>query len=147
MFKTRPDPDHSLAIMTTTEPTTHRGSCHCGAVRFSVEGQGSALGTAFGDAGVLACNCSMCGRAGSLMVFVVADRFTLDAGEAQLRDYQFGKGHIHHPFCSVCGIKPFAHGVDPESGATMYAVNLRCVDGSDAQVLLADANWYDGASL
>ena len=114
-----------------------RGSCHCGAVRFEVEGPL--------DPG-LSCNCSMCGRAGTLLVFVPAERFRQLTGDEVLRDYQFGKEHIHHRFCSVCGIKPFADGLD-ESGARIIAVNLRCVEGLDVQAALEGANFYDGASM
>src|SRR5262249_206256 len=66
---------------------THRGGCHCGAVRYSVEIDLS------GPA--LSCNCSMCGRAGSLLHFVTADKFTLEKGEDNLTDYQFNKQIIH----------------------------------------------------
>ena len=114
----------------------HEGSCHCGAVQFSFEAA---------DTSVLACNCSMCGRTGALMVFVKQDSFTLDQGKDALQDYQFGKKHIHHVFCSTCGLKPFSYGTDPSDGKDTYAVNMRCVHGYDVQA--ADPNWYDGAAL
>lgn len=42
----------------------YTGSCHCGRIRFEVEGEV--------DSG-LACNCSMCSRKGSLLWFVPRD--------------------------------------------------------------------------
>lgn len=42
----------------------YEGSCHCGSVAFEVEGEVD---------GGLACNCSMCGRRGSLLWFVPGD--------------------------------------------------------------------------
>jgi hypothetical protein len=116
--------------------STQQGSCHCGAVRFTVEGP---LDTP------IACNCSICGRSGSLYAFVPAARFTLVAGEEVLRDYQFGKRHIHHRFCTNCGIRPFADGEDPGGGGVMVGVNVRCLEGVDVRTI--EPVWYDGASL
>ena len=91
---------------------------------------------------VLACNCSMCGRSGTLLIFVPADSFTLLSGEGELTDYQFGKKHIHHLFCKVCGIKSFARG----QGKTgpMVAVNTRCLDDVDPALL--NVKNFDGKS-
>lgn len=114
----------------------HRGSCHCGAVTFEVEADDLSKTTA--------CNCSMCGRAGAWMVFVPGSHFQLKTGQDQLTDYQFGPKRIHHPFCKVCGIKPFAHGQDGK-GNDMIAVNVRCVEGLDLRQI--SPTWFDGASL
>lgn len=70
----------------------------------------------------------MCGRSGTILSFVPESQFTLEAGTEFLTDYQFHKEHIHHVFCNVCGIKPFAHG-KTEDGSSMYAVNVRCLEG------------------
>ena len=114
----------------------HKGSCHCGAVTFEVEAEDLSA--------VTACNCSMCGRAGAWMVFVPSSAFKLLSGSEKLTDYQFGKKHIHHPFCSVCGLKPYSHGSDGK-GNEMIAVNVRCVEGLDLRGITP--NWFDGASL
>ena len=113
----------------------HEGSCHCGAVRFEVEGPLE---------GAMTCNCSMCGRAGTLLVFVPGARFELISGEDATRDYQFGKAHIHHLFCTTCGIKPYAWGLDEEGGRTV-AVNLRCVQGVEPTEV--EAQHFDGRAL
>lgn len=101
---------------------THHGSCHCGAVRYRVE-----LDLA---APSISCNCSMCGRSGTLLQFVSPDKFTLERGEDQLTDYQFNKKVIHHLFCKTCGIKPFARGIGAHGPAV--AINVRTLDGVDA---------------
>ncbi len=85
-----------------SEPTTHTGGCHCGKVRYEAKVD---LG-----APVIACNCSMCGRTGTLLSFVPATQFKLLSGEDSLTDYQFNKKAIHHLFCKVCGVKSFARG-------------------------------------
>ncbi|HEY4241342.1 MAG TPA: GFA family protein [Kofleriaceae bacterium] len=105
--------------------TTYNGSCHCGAVKFTVE--------ADLDNPVLACNCSMCGRAGTLLTFVPDDKFTLVSGDDNLTDYQFNKNVIHHLFCKTCGIKSFAWGT--KDGHKMRAVNARALEGVDPEKL------------
>jgi hypothetical protein len=96
------------------------GGCHCGAVRYTVELDPETT--------AMNCNCSMCGRAGTLLTFVPAARFQLERGENAMQDYQFNKHVIHHLFCRTCGIKSFARGTGPK-GEPMAAVNVRCLDG------------------
>lgn len=113
----------------------HEGSCHCGAVRFVYEGELENLAT---------CNCSMCGRTGAVMVFVPTDKVQM-SGQDQMTDYQFGKKSIHHAFCKVCGVRPYAWG-EGHDGAAWAMVNVRCVDGVDSHALTI-TNRYDGKSL
>lgn len=113
---------------------THTGSCHCGAVKISVRGP-LTRGTR--------CNCSICSRAGWTLAFVGADAFELVSGATEMTDYQFGKRHIHHPFCKVCGARPFSYGDDAD-GNRMYSINTNCLEGFDAGSL--EISDYDGAS-
>ena len=116
--------------------TSYEGGCHCGKVRYRVE-----LDL---EKPVIACNCSMCQRMGSLLSFVPADSFTLLKGEDALRDYQFNKHVIHHLFCTTCGIRSFARGVGPDGGE-MAAVNVRCLD--DVALDGLEVMQYDGRSV
>lgn len=113
----------------------YNGSCHCGAVEFTVEGDipGEAM----------SCNCSHCRRKGFLLSFVPAGTFTLNRGEDVLTDYLFNKHAITHRFCSVCGAQPFAEGKGKD-GETR-AVNLRCVPDADLDTLTLQK--IDGASF
>jgi len=113
--------------------TTYTGGCHCGAVRYQVQMN---LGNP-----AIGCNCSMCGRAGSLLSFVPVSQFKLLSGEDALTDYQFNKKVIHHLFCDTCGIKSFARGAKPD-GTAMVAINVRCLDGVDIDQLKVTN--YDG---
>jgi hypothetical protein len=79
-------------------------------------------------ASALSCNCSMCGRAGTLLSFVPASRFRLERGEDATTDYQFNNHVIHHLFCRTCGIKSFARGTGKDKQPTV-AINVRCLDG------------------
>lgn len=118
-----------------TETKTYTGSCHCGAVRYEVTTD---------LASVIACNCSMCGRAGTLLSFVSADKFKLLSSEDSLSDYQFNTHNIHHTFCRVCGIKSFAKGKDKHGDETR-AINARCLEGVDIDTL--KVHHYDGKKL
>jgi hypothetical protein len=109
--------------MSTT--TTHKGGCHCGAVRYHVELDLTQP--------VIQCNCSICARTGTLLAFVPESRFTLEKGEQNLSDYQFNKKVIHHLFCKTCGIRSFARGAGPSG--PMVAINTRCLDDVDATTL------------
>jgi hypothetical protein len=113
----------------------YSGSCHCGAVAFTVEGDL--------PAGAMSCNCSHCRRKGFLLTFVPAGQFTLDSGEDSLVTYTFNKHKIRHRFCATCGAQPFGEG--EQGGQEMRAVNLRCVPDVDLDALSIQK--VDGASF
>jgi len=113
---------------------TYKGGCHCGRVRYQA--------TIDLSRPVMSCNCSMCGRTGTLLTFIPADQFTLLSGEDALTDYQFNKHVIHHLFCSVCGIKSFARGTG-KNGPTV-AINARCLD--DVDITKLNVTVFDGKS-
>jgi hypothetical protein len=119
-----------------TQPSVYTGSCHCGAVRYTAEAELSQP--------VFACNCSMCGRTGTLLTFVPIEKFKLEQGAESLTDYQFNKRNIHHLFCKVCGVKSFGRGIGP-GGAEMAAINVRCLDGVDPGTL--SVKQIDGRSF
>ena len=110
------------------------GGCHCGQVRFEMDGT-------FDKA--LSCNCSICSKRGSLLAFIPREKFTLLSGKEFLTEYLFNKKKIHHTFCSVCGILPFAAADGPD-GKPMQAINVRCLDNFDEQKTAI--THYDGKS-
>lgn len=114
---------------------TYEGSCHCGAIRYEVRLDQPTE--------AIACNCSICLRAGWLLTFVPAAAFHLLSGEDKLTDYQFGKKESHFPFCKICGVRAFARNADDAETRTV-AVNLRCLAGIDATEL--PVKMVDGAS-
>jgi len=120
---------------------THRGGCHCGAVRFEVRVPARIT--------VQRCNCSMCSKTGFLHLIVPAADFRLVSGEDALTTYTFNTGVAQHRFCRVCGVKSF---YVPRSNPDGFSVNLRCLDaGTVEHVTLEDfdgRNWEPhGASL
>ena len=66
-------------------------------------------------------------------------------GETGLTTYEFNRHMIHHKFCSTCGIQSFAIGKNPKTGAEMAAINVRCLDGVDADAF--KVRKVDGESL
>ena len=114
----------------------HSGSCHCGRIAFSVEGE---IGT------VIDCNCSICRRRGHLLAFFPRSALTLHTPEADLATYTFNRHAIRHRFCPVCGCGPFGEGVDPKSGEATVAVNVRCLPEVDLASLKVVP--FDGAGM
>lgn len=114
----------------------YQGSCHCGAVRFSYEGEPIEKG--------LRCTCSMCARKGAMMTseMIPSEMFTVDADEGALGLYQFGIKTAKHYFCKHCGIYTF-HETARKIGH--FRANIGCVDGVDVFALEADV--FDGKNL
>ena len=114
----------------------HEGSCHCGKIEFTVEGE---IG------GVIDCNCSMCRRRGSLLAFFPRSAMVLKTADADIPTYTFNKHAIRHRFCATCGVGPFGEGVHPKTGEATVAINVRCLPGVDLASLTVIP--YDGASM
>ncbi len=113
----------------------YKGSCHCGKVAFEVEGEIN---------GAVACNCSICSRKGSLLWFVPHEKLQLKTPEDAASTYEFNKHIIKHRFCPICGIHPYAEGVDSK-GNRMAAVNLRCIEEIDLASIPVQN--FDGRSM
>ena len=113
----------------------YTGSCHCGAVTFTV--------AADAPSEAMTCNCSHCSRKGMVLTFVPVDQFNLESGADQLTDYLFYKHAITHQFCKSCGTQAFALGKSPQGD--MRAINLRCVPSIDIDMLTIQK--VDGASF
>jgi hypothetical protein len=98
----------------------YKGSCHCGAVKFSFTSDEITSG--------LSCNCSYCERRAAIMLNPpVADaelKREID-GDA-LSCYQFGNNVAKHYYCNRCGKYTF-HETMRKPGH--YRVNLGCVEG------------------
>jgi len=114
----------------------HKGSCHCGAVRFEFEGPEISSG--------LKCNCSICRRKGAAMsTFMLApEDIHISDPEKALSTYEFGTKVAKHHFCGRCGIYTF-HQTLRKPGH--YRVNIGCLEGLDSINLPFDV--FDGASL
>lgn len=123
---------------------TYHGSCHCGAVRYE-----AAIDL---SQGTRRCNCSWCAKNRFWKVFVMGDDFKLIAGEDALSDYRskdsnWPEGHVHHYFCSNCGVRGFAKGYlefEPFNG-WFHAVNIATLDdATDEELAAAPIQYEDG---
>jgi hypothetical protein len=130
---------------------TYSGGCQCGKVRYEVQMD-------IGE--VLACNCSRCGRLGSLLAFAPATQFTLLSGDSDLTKFEFNKHTIQHQFCSTCGIQSFALGTNPKTGAKLlldgktlastpkyltYGASFSIAGGGSVAAVATDESHYIGA--
>jgi hypothetical protein len=113
----------------------YNGSCHCGRIAFEAEGE-------IGE--VLSCNCSICRRKGSLLWALPREKMRLVTRPEAMTTYTFNKHAIRHHFCPICGIHPFAEGKGPD-GKPMAAVNVRCLEGVDIDVL--EVKPFNGRAL
>ena len=114
----------------------HTGSCHCGKIAFSVEGEINE---------VYDCNCSLCWRRGGLLWFGPREALVLSTPEDAVSTYTFNKHHLQHHYCKECGVAPYSEGNNPKTGARTVAVNVRCLPDVDLALLKVVA--VDGASL
>ncbi len=117
---------------------THKGACHCGAVRFEVD--------APAELETVECNCSICTKSGYLHLIVPAARFRLLSGREQVTTYRFGTRTAEHLFCTTCGIKSF---YIPRSNPDGYSVNVRCLEPSTIKRMTVQPfdgkNWEQNA--
>lgn len=110
----------------------HKGSCHCGAIRFEIETE---------LAWASQCNCSICTKKGSLHHRVPPENFRLLAGEEALSLYQFDTKTAKHWFCRHCGIHPFSN---PRLAPEQYSVNIRCLDNFGQLLPGIEIKHFDG---
>ena len=115
---------------------THEGSCHCGRIAFTLEGDVTEA---------MDCNCSLCRRRGGLLAFFPREALSLKTPEADMGTYTFNSHRLQHHFCPNCGVAPFSEGKHPKTGAMIAAVNVRCMPDVDLSTLSVKP--FDGASM
>jgi hypothetical protein len=117
--------------MQTTTPSKHTGSCHCGAVRFTVEVDATHASR---------CNCRVCTKIAGTTAIVKPAAFTLDSDPAALSEYgnEIGKRY----FCSRCGVHCFSRGHLEQLGGDFVSVAINCID--DIEMLGVKVLYWDG---
>ena len=82
--------------MSSNEPLTYKGTCHCGAFQFSLAD--------ISIKSVIICNCSLCTKKGYLWIYPGRGQFQSTKGDfGSLQHYQFGVDKRAHLFCPTCG--------------------------------------------
>ncbi len=116
------------------------GSCHCGAVNFTVSAPLKVVAQK--------CNCSICAACGFIHYIVPSSRFQLNRGAEVLTEYRFNTGQAKHLFCSICGVKSF---YIPRSNPDGYSINVNCVRWPESvEIILEDfdgLNWEANAGV
>lgn len=114
----------------------YEGSCHCGAIKFSYDGEKIDKG--------LRCNCSICARKGAIMSteVIASDNLNISTEDDAPGLYQFGAKTAKHYFCKNCGI--YTHH-ETARFPDHYRVNLGCIEGIESTQL--DADIFDGKHL
>ena len=112
------------------------GSCHCGAIKFSYDGEEITAG--------VRCTCSICRRKGALMSSeaIPLENLTIEADEADIGLYQFDSKIAKHYFCRKCGI--YTHN-EMLRFPGKCRVNLGCIDDVDTAEL--EVVIFDGKNL
>ena len=122
-------------------PTT--GSCHCGTIAFTIDGDI--------PASLTRCTCSFCAKRGALYAYYPPDRFHSSGAETHDAIYRWNTNMVAHHFCAVCGCATFSDTPDfkPDGswdGSTRrIGVNARLFDGFDAAA--APVTVIDGKNL
>ncbi|HVA81029.1 MAG TPA: GFA family protein [Candidatus Binataceae bacterium] len=113
--------------------TMHSGGCHCGRVRFEVEGAPEKISD---------CNCSICSKSAYLHWRIEPEQLRLLTPWEDLTNYQWGTGRASHYFCKHCGVAVLRH---PRGAPDKFSVNARCIDGF--QIAAVRIEHIDGKSL
>ena len=111
--------------MTENTTSKHKGSCHCGAVRFEVD-----LDATKGSR----CNCSVCTKIAQTGAIAKPEALTV-TGEENLTAYEWGGKTAKRYFCKVCGVTCFGRGNLPQLGGAYVSVNLNALDDLDVATL------------
>ncbi len=123
--------------MTTSSPDpvlpVHRGSCHCGHLRFTVR-LDATRGTR--------CNCTICTKLGWTGAIVRPDAFTLACDEATLATYARHPEIAGRYFCPRCHVGCFGRGHLAQLGGDFVSVNLNCLD--DVDLAAVEVGYWDG---
>ena len=94
------------------------GSCHCGAVRFSVSEPPKWL---------TRCNCSLCRRTGGVWGHFTSDKVKLTYDPAQVIRYVWGDKTLANISCKTCGGTTHWESISAAAGDRM-GLNFNMVD-------------------
>ena len=114
----------------------YAGSCHCGAIKFSYDGEEITRG--------LRCSCSICSRKGAMMSTeaIPAEVLKIEADPDNVGLYEFDSKVAKHYFCKKCGI--YTHN-EMLRIPGHCRVNLGCIEGLDTSGF--EVTVFDGKTL
>lgn len=110
-----------------------RGTCHCGAVSWTLNCKPARL---------VECNCSICRRLGALWAHMaIADVHISGSTSSYVRRDADCDGEISFNFCKLCGVT--THWSPTEEGSDRMAVNARLAEPADIEGI--ELKHFDGA--
>lgn len=111
----------------------YKFSCHCNAVRLSVESL---------PANLTSCNCSICSRYGALWGYFEPEQVTIEADKESVKSYRQGDEYLTFHHCTKCGC--MTHYDTTEKMETpRVAINFRMSENKDIREL--PLRYFDGA--
>ena len=121
-------------------PVSHKASCHCGAVSFTLARSPVDLGS---------CNCSICRRHGGLFGYFTESEVELHFGENATFTYVQGDKCLRIHTCRTCGCTTHWDGIEgygngAEGGDPRMAVNCRLMEPEEVKDI--PIRHIDGAS-
>jgi len=114
----------------------YEGSCHCGAIKFSYDGEEITQG--------LCCTCSICSRKGAMMSTeaIPAEALKIEANPDDIGLYEFDSKVAKHYFCKNCGI--YTHN-EMLRIPGHCRVNIGCIEDLDTSGF--EVTVFDGKNL
>ena len=97
------------------------GQCHCGQVKWTYEGEIDR---------VTSCNCSVCGKYGTLWAYGYRDKNVKVSGETTA--YYRGDKELGFHFCPNCGCVAYWLAVNERKEGLRIAVNTRLINKPEA---------------
>jgi hypothetical protein len=116
------------------------GGCHCGRIRFEIEGET--------PESLTRCTCSFCAKRGHLYAYYEPGRFRATGEDAA---YRWNTKLVVHHFCPSCGCgtysdsPAFGHDGSWDGRTRRIGVNARLIDDFDAAT--APVTVIDGKNL
>jgi len=101
----------------------HRGSCHCGLVKFKIQSEITELTT---------CDCSICIKKNAVMTKIHESAFELLSDWDDVSEYNWNTKTARHFFCKKCGVYTFHR---KRAQPDHFGINIYCLDDFDASTV------------
>ncbi|KAF7332692.1 GFA domain-containing protein [Mycena kentingensis (nom. inval.)] len=115
----------SSAPEAVQEIQTYHGSCHCGAVAFTLRNPGKITSAR-------ECNCSICARDGVAWIYPPTRNIAFRGLPEYVGEYTFAANRTFHGFCKICGVSIYERfiGLNDEGleRSLRRALNVRTIN-------------------
>ncbi|KAF7335289.1 GFA domain-containing protein [Mycena sanguinolenta] len=120
--------------------TAYHGSCHCGALAFTLLSAEKITEATF-------CNCSICHRDGVLWTYHESDTVSWRGMDSAAVEYTFGHRKVFHGFCKTCGVSVFEKVRETNTpNDTRTSLNVRTIN-SELDLGALEMKMWDGKAI